>query len=89
MMYTQNEAEELSRYYTNRIMGKPIYKFKLKSQSITEIKIEEISINKFDILCYTKSCEGIGFFRDIRSAAKELGLPAPTAILAGWTSNFF
>lgn len=82
-MYTQKQAEQLSRYYTDRIIGQPIYRFKLKSPSITDIKIEEISNNEFDVICCTKSSEGIGFFRDIRSAAKELGLPAPTEILAG------
>lgn len=64
-------------------MGKPIYKFKMKSPSITAVMIEQISKNEFDIICYTKSSEGIGFLRDIRSASKELGLPAPAEILAG------
>ncbi|WP_144219661.1 hypothetical protein [Flavobacterium anhuiense] len=82
-MYTQKQAQQLCRYYNSRIMGKPIYRFKLKSPSIAAVSIEEIAKNEFDIICYTKSSEGIGFFRDIRSAAKELGLPAPAKILAG------
>jgi hypothetical protein len=82
-MYTQKQTEQLCQYYNNIIIGKPIYRFKLESPSIKDIKIEEISSNEFDIICYTKSSEGIGFFRDIRSAAKELGLPAPAEILAG------
>ncbi|MFC0776938.1 hypothetical protein [Flavobacterium sp. HJSW_4] len=82
-MYTEKQAEQLCRYYSNIIIGKPIYRFKLESPSITAVRIEEISSNEFDIICYTKSLEGIGFFRDIRSAAKELGLPAPAKILAG------
>lgn len=55
----------------------------MKSPSITAVMIEQISKNEFDIICYTKSSEGIGFLRDIRSASKELGLPAPAEILAG------
>ena len=88
-MYNQKQAEQLWRYYNNRIIGKPIYKFKFNSPSIAAVSIEETAKNEFDIICYTKSSEGIGLFRDIRSAAKELELPAPGDILAGWHTCSF
>lgn len=80
-MYTLKEAEQLSRYYEHRIMGKAITKKTSEALAITDLKIEELTEENFDVVCYAKCSHSVGFLRDIRSAARELGLPAPSQML--------
>ena len=80
-MYTLKEAEQPSQYYQDRILGKAINKKTSESLAITDLKIEELTEQNFDVICYAKCSYSVGFFRDIRSAAKELGLPAPSQVL--------
>lgn len=77
-MYTYKEACIFLDYYTAEMLGKSIGRSKSLSLPITDIKIEQSENNKFDVICYAKSESGIGFFRDIRSAAKELDLFSPS-----------
>lgn len=80
-MYTLKEAEQLSRYYKDRILGKAINKKTSEALAITDLKIEELTEQNFDVVCYAKCSHSVGFLRDIRSAARELGLPAPSQVL--------
>ncbi len=81
-MYTLKEAEQLSRYYEHRILGKAINKKTSEALAITDLKIEELTEKNFDVICCAKCSYSVGFFRDIRSAAKELGLADPSQVLA-------
>lgn len=80
-MYTLKEAEQLSRYYQDRVLGKAITKKTSEALAITDLKIEELAEQRFDVVCCAKCSYSVGFFRDIRSAAKELGLPGPSQVL--------
>jgi hypothetical protein len=80
-MYTLKQAEQLSRYYKDRILGKAINKKTSEALAITDLKIEELTEQNFDVVCYAKCSCSVGFFRDIRSAARELDLPAPSEVL--------
>lgn len=80
-MYTYKEAKILSQYYFTRIIGEPIYKIKDELLPITEVKIENVTNQHFDVICYSKTSLQVNFFRNIRLVAEDLDLPAPSQIL--------
>lgn len=81
IMYTFKQAVKLVEYYNDKVIGKPLSKKKAESLPISELKIEELKDNSFNVFCYGEGSIGVVFFTTIDKVAQELNLLSPEEIL--------
>jgi len=80
-MYNYNQAVEIFKYYSDKVIGKTINPIKAKDLLIGHIKIVELTNNTFNVYCYAQGSASVDFYRDITSVAKDLNLLSPSEVL--------